>query len=100
DGVVLVVVLLFVPGHHVFDLELLHDLLLLQVRVLLLSNGACQLLRVRLSQAHLQLSRQGVPVETHTHTHTHTHTPLCTYVCTQTHTHTHTHIHTHTPLCT
>ena len=48
-------------GHHVLDLQLLHDLLLLQVRVLLLSDGARQLLRVRLRQARLQLGGQGLP---------------------------------------
>lgn len=47
--------------HHVFDLQLLHDLLLLLVGVLLLSDGASQLLRVCLCQTGFQLGCQGVP---------------------------------------
>lgn len=61
DGGLLVAQLLLVPGHHVLDLQLLHDLLLLQVRVLLLGDGAGQLLRVGLGQAGLQLAHQGLP---------------------------------------
>lgn len=63
DGGLLVAELLLVPRHHVFDLQLLHDLLFLQVRVLLLGDGASQLLRVRLGQTHFQLGREGIPAE-------------------------------------
>lgn len=63
DGGLLVAELLFVSRHHVFDLQLLHDLLLLQVGVLLLRDGASQLLRVRLGQTGLQLVRQGIPAQ-------------------------------------
>lgn len=58
DGGLLVAELLLVSRHHVLDLQLLHDLLLLQVGVLLLSDGASQLLRVCLSQTGLQLGCQ------------------------------------------
>lgn len=63
DGGLLVAEFLFVPSHHVFDLQLLHDLLLLQVGVLLLSDGASQLLRVCLGQTGFQLGCHGVPAE-------------------------------------
>ena len=62
DGDVLLPQLLAVACHHLLELQLLHDLLLLQVRVLLLGDGARQLLRVRLGQRDLQLGSQGVPV--------------------------------------
>lgn len=58
DGGLLVAELLLVSRHHVLDLQLLHDLLLLQVGVLLLSDGASQLLRVCLGQTGLQLGCQ------------------------------------------
>lgn len=58
DGGLLVAELLLVSRHHVLDLQLLHDLLLLQVGVLLLSDGASQLLRVGLGQTGLQLGCQ------------------------------------------
>lgn len=61
NGNVLLDQLLLVPSHHLLELQLLHDFLLLQVGVLLLSDGASQLLRVRLGQRDLQLRRQGVP---------------------------------------
>lgn len=63
DGGLLVSQLLLVSRHHVFDLQLLHDLLLLQVRVLLLSDGASQLLGVGLGQTGFQLGGQRVPLE-------------------------------------
>lgn len=63
DGGLLVAELLFVSRHHVLDLQLLHDLLLLQVGVLLLRDGASQLLGVCLGQTGFQLGCQGVPVE-------------------------------------
>lgn len=55
DGGLLVAEFLLVPRHHVLDLQLLHDLLLLQVGVLLLSDGASQLLSVCLGQTGFQL---------------------------------------------
>lgn len=63
DGGLLVAQILFVSRHHVFDLQLLHDLLLLQVGELLLGDGASQLLGVQLGQTDFQLGCQGVPVE-------------------------------------
>lgn len=63
DCGLLVAELLSVSRHHVFDLQLLHDLLFLQIGVLLLSDGASKLLRVRLGQTVFQLGRQGIPVE-------------------------------------
>lgn len=48
-------------SHHFLQFQLLHYLLLLKVRVLLLSDGARQLLRVSLCQSDLQLCCQRVP---------------------------------------
>lgn len=62
DGGLLVAELLSVSSHHVFDFQLLHDLLLLQVGVLLLSDGASQLLGVRLCQTGFQPRCQWFPV--------------------------------------
>lgn len=63
DGGLLVAELLFVSLHHVFDFQLLHDLLLLQIGVLLLSDGASQLLGVRLRQTGFQLRCQRFSAE-------------------------------------
>lgn len=61
DGDILLRELLTMAGHHLLQFQLLHYLLLLQVRVLLLGDGARQLLRVGLRQRDLKLSCQRIP---------------------------------------